>query len=364
MTALARRWRAAISAGAAGAILFACGASASPLSTEFPAPAPASGPCEVSVDASGHEWVEQITADDIGRIDPRTGAYTTFSIPTPGGVPAGTRLGPDGSIWFPEFGGGKIASIDTATGHVSEYVIPGMFPLAPGTLPLSDDIIEGPDHAMWFTENGVNAIGRIDPQTHAINEFPIPTEGAAPLNIDVGPNGTVVFPEYGAGKVGQLDVYTHRFTEYAVPGGTSSLPFYVTLGADGAIWFDTHGTNVIGHIDPVTHAITTDSVKSATQPWPAPGTILSAADGNLWLNLGGLPFPGPFATAANIARFDIRTRRLTVFKTPGVCDLQFGVPAGAVGTRAPDTVMWGGEFGGNKVLAFDTAAADALVPAG
>jgi virginiamycin B lyase len=323
---------------------------------------PVSGPCEVSVDGTGNEWVEQITADNIGRIDPRTGSYKTFPLPMPGGIPAGTRMGPDGSIWFPEFGGGKLASIDTRTGHVSEFPIPGMFPLAPGTLPLSDDIIEGPDRAMWFTENGANAIGRIDPWTHAITEFPIPTEGAAPLNIDVGPAGTVVFPEYGAGKIGQLDVYTHRFTEYDVPGGASSLPFYVTVGSDGAIWFDTHGTNVMGRVDPTTHAIDTYSVATAAHSWPAPGTILSAADGDLWFNIGNAPFPGPFAAADDIGRFDITTHRVTVFDVPGVCDLQFGVPAGSVGGHAPDSVMWGGEFGGNAVLVFDTEAADRAVP--
>jgi virginiamycin B lyase len=331
---------------------------------EYALPQPAMGPCEVSVDQNGIEWNENILASDIGRVDPSTGAYTQYSTPTPLSIPGGTRVGADGNLWFPEFVGNKLAELNTQTGAVTEFPIPGLAPSTPGVLPaVSDDITSGADGALYFTEIGANKIGRIDPFTDAITQYPIPTPGAVTLNIDDGPNGSILFAEYAGNKIGQFSPSTHTVTEYplSTPG---SLPYYATEGTDGAIWFDTQGTNQIGRIDPVTHAITLYDVSTLLHPLPAPGTLLSANDGNLWFNLGGSPFPGNFATSENVARFNITTHVLTVFSTPGLCDLQFGsaAPGSGSGGGASDTTMWGGEFIGNKILAFNTAAADALPP--
>jgi virginiamycin B lyase len=339
---------------------------------QYRLPRPAMGPCDVSVDQGGTEWVEDFIANTIGRIDPRTGAFAEYPVPTPLAVPGGLQVGPDGNMWFPEFATGKIAQLNTVTGRVSEYPIPDLpselpglsaaIPPLPGRLALADDISSGPDGAMWFTEIGGNSIGRIDLRTHAISQFPLPTVGAAPINIDHGPGDTLLIGEFGAGKIGQLNVFTHQLTEYPLPTPVPA-PFDATVGAGGAIWFVAQNPAVIGRIDPATRTITEYRVRVPSQPIPGPGSIVSAGDGNLWFRLGGSIFPVDTLTSRNVARFDPHTHVLTVFNTPGFCDLQFGAPGRGTDRSSANARrwLWGGEFTGQAVLALDTKAADSAL---
>ncbi|NKQ57047.1 hypothetical protein HFP15_29675 [Amycolatopsis sp. K13G38] len=288
-----------------------------------PFPSPAAGPCEIHFDSSGIGWVEEITANKIGRYDPATGAITEVPVPTPLSVPGGEAIGTDGGVWFTEVSANKIARLDPGTQQIEEYTIP--IPGALGSVQLptgaaaSDAIEAGPDNAMWFTEIGNNAIGRIDLATHAITSYPIPTPLAGPIIVHRGPGSTMIFPEATAGKVGQIDIYTHQFTEYTVPS-PASAPQGVTTAEDGTIWFTETGTGNIGQINPETRQVAEWSLAAPANLFlPRPGPLVFGSEGKIYVAEGNLD------GGTNIGQFDPVTHAYRDFPIPtpaaSPCDL-------------------------------------------
>ncbi|HWD05853.1 MAG TPA: hypothetical protein VG497_00545 [Kribbella sp.] len=334
------RWSAL---GAAAIVLAApalAGAESVSITESAPFPTPAAGPCEIHFDSSGIGWVEEVTANKIGRYDPVTGRITEVDLPTPLAVPGGEAVGADGGLWFTEETVNKIARLDPATERIEEFSIPepgalGSLRLPTGTA-ASDAIEAGPDNAMWFTEIGNNAIGRIDLATHAITSYPIPTPLAGPIIVHRGPGNSMIFPEATAGKVGQIDVFTHQFTEYPVPS-PASVPQGVTTAADGTIWFTETGAGKIGRIDPGTRQIAEWSLAAPANLFlPRPGPLVFGSDGKLYVGEGNLD------AGANIGRFDPVTHAYRDFPIPtplaSPCDL----------TPRGDSVYFG-ELLGNRI---------------
>jgi virginiamycin B lyase len=277
-------------------------------------PTPVAGPCEIHFDSSGIGWVEEVTANKIGRYDPATGSITDVNVPTPLSLPGGEAIGTDGGVWFTEMSANKIARLDPQTEQIQEFTIPIPGALGGVQSPIgvaySDAIEAGSDNAMWFTEIANNAIGRIDLTTHVITSYPIPTPLDGPIIIHRGPGNTMIFPATTADKIGQLDIYTHQFTEYSVPT-PAAAPQGVTTAVDGTIWFTETAAGKIGRIDPVTHQITEWSLATSANLFlPRPGPLVFGSDGKLYVAEGNLD------GGTNIGQFDPATHAYRDFPIP------------------------------------------------
>src|SRR5262249_6909957 len=104
-----------------------------------------------------------------------------YSVPNPTVNAAAITTGPDGRLWFTAPASNEIGAINPTTGAVTDLTIPTARSNPGG-------ITAGPDGDVWFTETYVNRIGRIDPTTDTITELTIPTSGSAPEDITVGPD--------------------------------------------------------------------------------------------------------------------------------------------------------------------------------
>jgi hypothetical protein len=103
---------------------------------------------------------------DLNNIDPKTGLPTVTEfggLAQPAGAPSSVQggptsgpseitLGPDGNLWFTELFGNQIGMLDPTTGAVTDTLYP-----TPGAGPYG--ITVGPDHNLWFTESDANEIG-------------------------------------------------------------------------------------------------------------------------------------------------------------------------------------------------------------
>jgi virginiamycin B lyase len=238
---------------------------------EFPIPINGSNPSDIVTGPDHALWFTENGDDEIGRIDPATGAIAEFVLPTPQAEPFGLAAGPDGGLWFTEFQADKVGRIDPITRAIVEFPVPSA-----SAEPVA--IAAGADGALWFSEQLADKIGRIDPTTHAIAEFPVPTSGCLPEGITAGPDGALWFTEENGNKIGRIDPTTHVVNEFPIPTALSQ-PLRITTGPDGNLWFAEWSAGKIGQIDPTTHAI-------AEFPLPTSHTfplgITTGPDGNLW----------------------------------------------------------------------------------
>src|SRR5262249_33723858 len=99
-------------------------------------------------------------------------------IPTQGSKPYIAVEGPDRCLWFCESGASKIGRLDPKSGAFTEFALP-----TPNATPIG--IVAGPDGALWFAEKTGNQIGRITLRGE-IAEFPLPTPNAGPDAMQAG----------------------------------------------------------------------------------------------------------------------------------------------------------------------------------
>ena len=154
----------------------------------------APGGTDLAVGADGNLWTA--LGNTIERITP-SGAVTNFTAPTPGAGATSITAGPDGNLWFTETDVDQVGEINPTTGAITE------FPVTANTLyesPAFGGITAGPDGNFWFTEPVFYQVGRITPGG-AETDFALPTTAGEPEQITAGPDGNVWFTLPGFGSV-------------------------------------------------------------------------------------------------------------------------------------------------------------------
>ncbi|HCR18144.1 MAG TPA: hypothetical protein DIU35_11735, partial [Candidatus Latescibacteria bacterium] len=104
------------------------------------------------------------------------GSIRAFSLPTLGSRPIDILADTRGIVWFTEIGANQIGRMDTRTGSFIEYAVP-----SPGGQP--HHLAVDSRGNIWFTEIGANQIGRLDPISEELREFSVPTPGSRPYSL-------------------------------------------------------------------------------------------------------------------------------------------------------------------------------------
>jgi len=320
-----------------------------------------SGPEDIVTGPDGDLWFTQQETNEIGRLNPRTGAITEYPVPAANaGVnsgPFGITVGPDGNLWFTEIASNQIGRINPWTGTVTKFSA-GLSPgskcqssISAGPAPFG--ITAGHDGNLWFTEFCGDRIGRINPWTGTITEFSAglspgntcrpavntSTIGTFPSWITEGPDRKLWFTEFCGNKIGAIDPWTGTITEYSTGISPSSAPpgsgpDGITTGPDGNIWFAQEIGNEIGRLNPWTGTITEYS--TGISPSAGPIKITSGPDGNLWFteDSGG----------GGLAQVNPWTGTITELN-PALASGSF--PVGI--TAGPDRNIWFTEYDGNVI---------------
>lgn len=135
----------------------------------------------------GSVWYTQMTANKIGRIDPKTLRVQDWVPPVFG--PRRARFDKTGRLWIPGFGDGKITALDTRTMTYKTYQIPGLAPgedespYALGVDPKTQDV--------WVTVNMSDRMIRFNPSTEKWTAYPMPTRGLFTRDVIFTPGGLV-----------------------------------------------------------------------------------------------------------------------------------------------------------------------------
>jgi virginiamycin B lyase len=285
---------------------------------------------------------------------PPPGTVTEYTAPTPLSGPCNLVEGPDGQMWFTEVLAHKIARIDAATGAIQEFDIPNAISIGPDpTLPLLGlaalpplnallqtlsgssvtlpypasfqcGINDGPDGNIWFTNAVSNLIGYINPATHAIVTYPVPTLGSNVEDIYAGPDNAMWFVEPSSAKIGRFDLASGEITEYALPD-PASAPIGIFAASDGGLWFPEFVGNKIGRIDAASKAIVEYPVPT---PLATPFVLrVETSDGSLWFSE---------FTGNKVGRISMKTGAITEYPLPEAASGPVSVTLGSDGNIYSD----------------------------
>ena len=116
--------------------------------TEIPISAPAA---DITSGPDGNLWYTVETDNEIGMIDPATGAVSEFAVPTPNSDLTNITTGSDGNLWFVEASVDQIGNINSATHAISEFSVP-----IPSIVTIPD-LAPGPDGTLWLIVLAGNA---------------------------------------------------------------------------------------------------------------------------------------------------------------------------------------------------------------
>jgi streptogramin lyase len=122
---------------------------------------------DVVPDSKNNGYFLVLGAEDVGRIDAKTGEIRIFKTPTARSGPRRGMMDEQDRIWFGENNGDRIGMFDTKTGRFQEWALP-----TPGSWPY--DATSDRNGQIWSGNEYTDRITRLDPQTGAFVEYLLP----------------------------------------------------------------------------------------------------------------------------------------------------------------------------------------------
>jgi len=269
--------------------------------TEYALPRQTIAPHDVRTDPDGFVWYSNFVENELGRLDPRTGAHKEFAYPVlKPGFPTGAlalepdpdgnwwlamifqaglakfdvktetfRLFPvqaelnidttphslltprhwnvDGKVWTNDVRKQAVLRLDVATGKY-EFIDP--FKFTPNGRQHSPyGMVADAANNLYFMDFGDENVGRIDAKTGQATIYPTPTPHSRPRRTMMDEQGRVWFAEFAADKVGMFDPGREKFTEWGVPT-PHSYPYDVFLDRTDQLWSGNMSSDRILRLDP------------------------------------------------------------------------------------------------------------------
>ncbi len=269
--------------------------------TEYDLPRKTIAPHDVRTDANGFVWYSNFVENELGRLDPRTGAHKEFAYPVlKPGFPTGAlalepdpdgnwwlammfqaglakfdvktetfRLFPvqaelnidttqqslltprhwrvDGKVWTNDVRKQAILRLDVATGKY-EFIDPFKF-TPKGRQHSPYGMVSDQANNLYFMDFGDENVGRIDAKTGQATIYPTPTPRSRPRRTMMDEQDRVWFAEFAADKVGMFDPAREKFTEWDVPT-PHTYPYDVFLDRNGELWSGSMSSDRILRLDP------------------------------------------------------------------------------------------------------------------
>lgn len=202
-------------------------------------------------------WYDVNTHSRMIRIDPITGKQDVFeSYPAEGGegddyyAPGGfNRSGhsmygveadAQGNGWWSDITGNNLGRVDGKTGQVRLFKTPGEDP-GPRRFRFDDQ------DRLWYAEYRGNHLGMLEPKTGQFRRWLIPTPHSKPYDVDVDKNGNVWGGGMWTDRIFRFDPNTETITEYLLPSPTNTRRVDVNPTLDRvALWTGSnHGAKLV-----------------------------------------------------------------------------------------------------------------------
>jgi imidazolonepropionase-like amidohydrolase/streptogramin lyase len=186
-------------------------------------------------------WLQDAGTYTVLRLDPSSGKFEVFepyAIPRPNVydvIPDSKNNG-----YFLVLGAEDIGRIDAKSGDISIFKTP-----TPRSGPRRG-MMDAQDR-LWFGENNGDRIGMFDTRTQRFQEWSVPTPGAYPYDVTADKNGIVWSGGEYNDRILRLDPSTGRFTEYALPRATNVRRVFVdNRTTPVSFWVgNNHGASIV-----------------------------------------------------------------------------------------------------------------------
>jgi virginiamycin B lyase len=196
--------------------------------------------------ADGSIWWTGQYANQIGRLDPRTGTFREFPLP-PGSQPHGLVEDRNGEIWYTGIQKGVIGRLNPKTGDIREY-------------PLNEPAARGP-HTPIFDQKGVlfftlqsGHVGRLNPTSGDMLIVKTPSNNTYPYGIQVSSQGVLWYVDFRGNRIGSVNPVTMAIKEYALPN-PDARPRRLAITPDDVIWYTDFARGYLGRFDPKTGTV-------------------------------------------------------------------------------------------------------------
>ncbi len=133
-----------------------------------PYPIPRPNVYDIVPDKDNNGWYLPLGAEEVGRIDAKTGAITMFKTPTPGSGPRRGMMDAEERLWFGENRGDRIGMFDTKTRQFKEW--------RPPTQGWPYDVTADRTGTAWSGNEYNDRIVRLNPATGQMIEYLLPRQ--------------------------------------------------------------------------------------------------------------------------------------------------------------------------------------------
>jgi virginiamycin B lyase len=133
-----------------------------------------SRPYGIWIDSHDRPWFDLFGTNQLGTIDPGTGAFKSYPLPNERTRPRRIAITPDDVVWYGDYTRGFLGRLDPRSGAVEEFALPSGLASLPYAMTVDDR------GRVWLAETGVqpNRLVAFDPARRAFTEtVPIPADG-------------------------------------------------------------------------------------------------------------------------------------------------------------------------------------------
>jgi imidazolonepropionase-like amidohydrolase/streptogramin lyase len=208
----------------------------------------------------GRVWLQDAGTYTVLRLDPKSGKFEVFEpykIPRPNVydvIPDSKNNG-----YFLVLGAEDVGRIDARSGEIKIFKTP-----TPRSGPRRG-MMDGQDR-LWFGENNGDRIGMFDTRTEKFQEWKVPTPGAYPYDVTADKNGNVWSGGEYNDRILRLDPSTGTFIEYALPRATNVRRVFVdNRTTPVSFWVgNNHGASIV-RLEPLdAQSAPTDAAAAST----------------------------------------------------------------------------------------------------
>jgi virginiamycin B lyase len=270
--------------------------------TEYDMPRKTIAPHDVRLDAQGTVWYSNFVENNLGRLDPKTGAHREYPYPElkPGFPTGALALEPDsdGNWWLGLMFQGGLARFDVNTETFKLYPVQSeinndgtqqslLMPLkwrvdgkvwtndvsrqgilrldvASGKYEFIDPfkyLPKGRTHSpygmaaddannLYFMDFADENIGKVEAKSGIATIYKTPTPHSRPRRTMLDDQGRLWFAEFGADKIAMFDLKTEKITEWDVPT-PHTYSYDVFHDKNGELWSGSMASDRVLRFDPV-----------------------------------------------------------------------------------------------------------------
>jgi streptogramin lyase len=278
------------------------GAATRAVITEYDLPRKTIAPHDVRTDADGFIWYSNFVENDLGRLDPRTGAHEEFAYPElkPGFPTGSLALEPDqdGNLWLAMMFQAGLAKFDMKTKKFELFPVQKELNIDTTQQSLLTPLHMNVDGKVWTNDVRKQAVLRLDVASgkyEFIDPFKFTPKGRqhSPYGMVSDTANNLYFMDFADENVGRVDAKTLQATIYPTPT-PRSRPRRTMMDADGHVWFAEFAGDKLGMFDPKQEKFTEWDVPT---PDTFPYDVFRDRNGELWS--GGM-------ASDRILRFDLK----------------------------------------------------------